>query len=85
MKHTLKSHTAQRLLAAGQLFSAVSLLLMSCWTLAANLEETAGAPVQTVPLVYVALFVFLFFGVIIGFFVYLAHTWRKEENKKHVQ
>jgi hypothetical protein len=83
MKLTLKSYSTQWLLGAGQLLSAVPLLLMSCLALAANLEEAAGAPpVQTVSLVYVALFLVLFFGMIIGFFVYLAHTWRNEKDKK---
>ena len=81
MNPTLKSQATQWLRAA-QLLSAVSPFLMSCRALAANLEEAGAPPVQGVPLVYVALFLVLFLGSIIGFFVYLAHTWRKDEEKK---
>ena len=80
MKLTLKSQSAQWLLAAGQALSAVPLLLMSCWAFAANLEEGAAAqPVETVSIWFVALFLILFFGMIIGYFAYL---WWLEKNKK---
>jgi hypothetical protein len=82
MKRIIHSRTSQWLPGAGRLSSAVPLLVMSCWALAANLEDAGAPPVQGVPLVYVVLFLILFFGTIIGFFVYLAHTWRKDEEKK---
>jgi hypothetical protein len=45
---------------------------MTFLALAANMEETANAPpVETVPLMYVVLFVVLFLGLVIGFFAYL--------------
>ena len=63
-----------------KLISAVPLLLMSCWALAANLEEAAGAPpTEMVSVWYVVLFCLLFFGMIVGFFAYL---WWNEKNKK---
>ena len=84
MKLTLKSHTAQWLLAAGrEQLSAVPLLLMPCWALAASLEEASGAPpTELVSVWYVALFLVLFFGMIVGFFAYL---WWIEKNKKRGQ
>jgi heme/copper-type cytochrome/quinol oxidase subunit 2 len=86
MKLTLKAHPAQWLQAAGRLFSALPLLLMSCWAFAANLEDAAAAaPVPTVSLVYVVLFAVLFFGIIGGFFAYLVYTWRNEKDKKQGQ
>ena len=80
MKPTLKSHTPQWLLAARQLLSTVPLFLMSCAALAANLEEGASTPpVEVVSVWFVALFLVLFFGMIIGFFVYL---WWNDKNRK---
>ena len=80
MKLTLQSRSAQWLLAARQLVSAVPLLLMSYAAFAANLEEGAAAqPVETVSVWFVALFLILFFGMIIGYFAYL---WWSEKNKK---
>ena len=80
MKLPLQSHTAPWRPAAGQLLSAVSLLLMSWGALAANLEENAAAqPVEVVSVWYVALFLILFFGMIIRYFAYL---WWADKNKK---
>ena len=63
-----------------KLFSAIPFLLMSCWALAAKLEEgAASAPAETVSLVYVALFLILFIGMIVGFFIYM---WYLEKQKK---
>ena len=63
-----------------KLLSAIPLFLMSCWALAANLDEAAGAPpAEPVSMVYVVLFLVLFFGMIGGFFAYI---WWNEKNKK---
>jgi hypothetical protein len=60
--------------------SAVSLFLMSCWALAATREmEGASAPVETVDVIYVVIFLVIFVGSIIGFFVYL---WLSEKKQK---
>jgi hypothetical protein len=63
-----------------KLISAVPLFLMTCCALAASMEDAANAPMQEgVPLVYVALFLIVFLGSIVGFFVYL---WYLEKQKK---
>ena len=55
-----------------KLLSAFPLFLMPFLALAANMEEAANTPpVETVPVVYVALFVVLFLALVIGFFAYL--------------
>jgi len=63
-----------------KLISAVPLFLMTCCAFAASMEDAANAPLQEgVPLVYVALFLILFLGSIVGFFVYM---WYLESRKK---
>ena len=63
-----------------KVFSAVPLFLMSCWALAAGMDDAASAPMQEgVSLVYVALFLILFIGMIVGFFIYM---WYLEKKKK---
>lgn len=63
-----------------KLIYAVPLFLMTCCAFAASMEDAANAPMQEgVPLVYVALFLILFLGSIVGFFVYL---WYLENKKK---
>jgi hypothetical protein len=63
-----------------KLISAVPLFLMTCCAFAASVEDAASAPLQEgVPLVYVALFLILFLGSIVGFFVYM---WYLENKKK---
>ena len=63
-----------------KLIAAVPLFLMTCCALAASMEDAASAPIQEgVPLVYVALFLVLFLGSIVGFFVYM---WYLESKKK---
>jgi len=60
--------------------SAISLFLMSCCAFAATKEmEGASAPVETVDMIYVVIFVIIFVGLIAGFFVYL---WWGDRNKK---
>jgi hypothetical protein len=60
--------------------SAVSLFLMSCWAFAAGREmEGATAPVETVDVVYVVIFVVIFIASIIGFFVYLFLSEKKQK------
>ncbi len=64
-----------------KLLSAVSLFLMSCWAFAATREmEGASAPVETVDVVYVVIFVVIFVASIIGFFVYLFLSDRKQKT-----
>lgn len=63
-----------------KLISAVPLFLMTCCALAASMEDAANAPPQEgVSMVYVALFIVLFVGAIIGFFVYM---WWLDKQKK---
>jgi hypothetical protein len=63
-----------------KLISAVPLFLMTCCALAASMEDAANAPLQEgVPVVYVALFLILFVGSIVGFFIYM---WYLENKKK---
>lgn len=61
--------------------SAVVLFLMSWPTFAATkeMEGAAGAPAETVDVIYVVIFGIIFIGAIIGFFVYL---WWTDKNKK---
>lgn len=83
MNAVLKSRFSQWPVAGRRLLSAIPLLLISCLGFAAGLEESGAAqPAQTVPLVYVVLFLILFFGLIVGFFAYLAYTWRRDEESK---
>jgi len=65
-----------------KLVSTVAVFLMSCSAFAATkeMEQAANAPADTVDLVYVVIFGVLFFGMIIGFFVYL---WWLEKKKKN--
>ena len=63
-----------------KLLSAVTLFLMSSSLFAATKEmEAANAPAQTVDMIWVIVFIVIFIGSIVGFFVYLWHT---EKNKK---
>ena len=63
-----------------KLISAVPLFLITCCAVAANMEESGSAAIQEgVPLVYVALFLVLFLGSIVGFFAYM---WYLEKQKK---
>ena len=63
-----------------KLISAVPLFLMTCCAFAASMEDAASAPLQEgVPLLYVALFLILFLGSIVGFFAYM---WYLESKKK---
>jgi hypothetical protein len=63
-----------------KILSAITLFLMSCWAFAATKEmEGAGAPVDTVDMIYVVIFIVVFVGSIIGFFVYL---WMNEKKRK---
>jgi len=63
-----------------KLITAVSLYLASGVALAANLDEAANVPAETVSTVYVVLFAILFFGMIIGFFGWM---WWNEKHRKH--
>lgn len=66
------------------LLLAVSLALVSSWTLAANMEEAAKTPsVEAVSVAYVALFVILFIGGIVGFIGYL--VWNDKRNTRNQQ
>ena len=63
-----------------KLISAIPLVLMSCCAWAASMEDAANAPpVEGVPMVYVALFIVLFVGAIIGFFIYM--VWADKQRK----
>jgi hypothetical protein len=60
--------------------SAIALFLLSCWTFAATREmEGASAPVDTVDMIYVVIFLVIFVGSIIGFFVYLFMSEKKQK------
>jgi flagellar basal body-associated protein FliL len=60
--------------------SAVTLFLMSSPLVAALKEaDAATAPADTVDVIWVILFVILFVGSVVGFFVYL---WLHEKNRK---
>ena len=62
-----------------KLFSAVLTLLISSPLLAAVKEMEAAAPVETVDAVWIVVFVVVFFGSIVGFFLYL---WRSDKKGK---
>jgi hypothetical protein len=63
-----------------KILSAITLFLMSCWAFAATKEmEGASAPVDTVDMIYVVIFIVVFVGSIIGFFIYL---WMNEKKQK---
>ena len=57
---------------------------MSCWAFAATkeIESGANAPVDTVDVVWVLVFVVGFFAMIVGFFVYF---WWLEKKKKKTE
>lgn len=60
--------------------SAVTLFLMSGWAWAATREmEGASAPVETVDTIYVVIFLVIFVASIIGFFVYLFMSEKKQK------
>ena len=66
-----------------KILSAITLFLMSCWAFAATKEmEGASAPVDTVDMIYVVIFIVIFVGSIIGFFIYL---WMNEKKQKSDQ
>jgi heme/copper-type cytochrome/quinol oxidase subunit 2 len=63
-----------------KLISAVPLVLMTCCAWAASMEDAANAPpAEGVSVVYVALFLVLFVGGIIGFLIYM---WWLDRQKK---
>ena len=63
-----------------KLILAVPLFLMTCCAWAASMEDAANAPpVEGVSVVYVALFLVLFVGGIIGFLIYM---WWLDRQKK---
>jgi len=62
-----------------KLIMALSVYLASGIAMAANLDEAANAPVETVSAVYVVLFAILFFGMIIGFFGWM---WWNEKHRE---
>ncbi len=63
-----------------KLISAVPLVLMTCCAWAASMEDAANAPPpEGVSVVYVALFLVLFVGGIIGFLIYM---WWLDRQKK---
>ncbi len=62
-----------------KLLSLSLFLMMPLTVLAAAQEEAVHAPSETVSMVYVVVFAILFFGMIVGFFVYL---WWNEKHKK---
>ena len=62
-----------------KLLSAIVLCLASSPLLAALKEMEAAAPVETVDTIWIVVFVVLFFGSIIGFFLYL---WRSDKKGK---
>jgi hypothetical protein len=58
-----------------KVFSAIALFLLSLPVLAATKEmEGAGAPADTVDMVWVIVFAVIFIGAIAGFFIYLFMT-----------
>jgi len=66
-----------------KILSAITLFLMSCWAFAATKEmEGASAPVDTVDMIYVVIFIVIFVGSIVGFFIYL---WMNEKKQKSDQ
>lgn len=64
-----------------KLSTAVVLFLISVMAHGAVDSETASAPVQTVDLIYVVLFIVLFFASIIWFFWYLWWNDRKQKAR----
>ena len=63
-----------------KLLSAITLFLLSSPLLAASKEmDAANAPAETVDMVWVVVFIILFIGSIIGFFIYLFMT---DKDKK---
>ena len=63
-----------------KLLSAITLFLLSSPLLAATKEmDAANAPAETVDMVWVVVFIILFIGSIVGFFVYL---WWTDKDKK---
>lgn len=54
----------------------IVLFLMSCSAFA---DEPASAPVETVDVIYVVIFLIIFLGSIVGFFIYL--WWRGKKEK----
>jgi hypothetical protein len=67
-----------------RLLAPISLVLLSLPALAADLEDAAAsAPVDTVDLVYVVLFLMLFIGTIAGFLLYF--LWRDDRPEKPKQ
>lgn len=67
-----------------KLLSTVVLFLMSCPALLAatnEIESGANAPVETVDMIYVVLFGVIFIGMIVGFFVYLWWTDKKQKSE----
>ena len=61
------------------LVTALTLYLLSSPLFAATKEMDPNAPSATVDLVWVAVFVILFVGAIVGFFVYM---WISEKKSK---
>ena len=60
--------------------SAVTLFLMSSPLFAAAKEmEAANAPVETVSMIWVVVFIVIFLGSIVGFFIYL---WYTDKDRK---
>jgi hypothetical protein len=59
--------------------SAILPFLVSSPLLAAVKEMEAAAPVDTVDAIWIVVFVVVFFGSIIGFFLYL---WRSDKKGK---
>jgi hypothetical protein len=67
-------------------FLSMVLFLMPAWALAAakEMESAADAPVDTVDVVWVVVFLVLFFGMIIGYcyYVWWADRKRKQAARK---
>ena len=63
------------------LLSTAVLALMYSWAFAASkeIESGANAPVEEVDTIYVILFALLFFGLIVGYFVYLFWGNKKKD------
>ncbi len=62
-----------------KLLSTLLLLLLQLPLLAAAQErDVANAPVETVSMVYVVIFGLIFVGMIVGFFIYLFMSDKKE-------
>jgi TRAP-type C4-dicarboxylate transport system permease small subunit len=63
-----------------KLISAVSLFLMTCCAWAGSMEDAANAPpAEGVSMLYVVLFLVLFLGGIVAFFIYM---WWLDKQKK---